>query len=219
MTPAELNIYTIPEPPVTPPEGYVMDAKGRMIPASSVRPQEQLEDQMVRSCVGYAVRLANELRRFKAYTFADVETFLAALREEYQVEKRGARGKGNVTFTTVDGLVKMQVAVSDRITFGPELQVAQDAFRSCIDDWAEGAREELRALVDSAFQADREGNVSRDAVFRLLRMEFNDDRWKAGQTAIRDSIRVIGSKAYCRFYVRRTHEDPWDAVPVDLAAA
>lgn len=215
----ELNIYRIPEPAVKPPEGYVMDAKGRMVPANTVRPQERLEDQMVRACVGFAINLANELRRFRAHVFADVETFLATLREEYQVEKRGAQGKGNVSFTTIDGLLKMQVAVSDRITFGPELQVAQDSFRACIDDWAADARQELRALVDSAFQADKEGNVSRDAVFRLLRMEFDDERWKAGQMAIRDSIRVIGSKAYCRFYVRPDHEAAWEAVPVDLASA
>lgn len=219
MSQNDLNIYRLPVPDVAPPEGYVMDGKGRMVPTKSIRPQEVLEDQMVRTCVGHAISLANELRRFRSHTFADVETFLATLREEYQVEKRGAQGKGNVTFTTIDGLVKMQVAVSDRITFGPELQVAQDAFRACIDDWTDGAREELRVLVDSAFQADKEGNVSRDAVFRLLRVTFDDDRWKAGQTAIRDSIRVIGSKAYCRFYVRENHDAQWEAVPVDLAAA
>lgn len=215
----DLNIYAIPTPAVMPPEGYVTDAKGRMVPETSLRPQELLEDQMVRTCVGYAVTLANELRRFRAHVFADVETFLATLREEYQVEKRGAAGKGNVTFTTIDGLVKMQVAVADRITFGPELQVAQEAFRNCIADWSADARQELRVLVDSAFAADKEGNVSRDAVFRLLRVTFDDDRWKAGQAAIRDSIRVIGSKSYCRFYVRASHEAAWEAVPVDLAAA
>ncbi|MCA1972076.1 MAG: DUF3164 family protein [Caenispirillum sp.] len=215
----DLNIYTLPTPAVTPPEGYVVDGKGRMVPEKSVRPQEMLEDQLVRTCVGFAVKLANELRRFRAHVFADAETFLATIREEYGVEKRGAQGKGNVTFTTFDGLIKMQVAVSERITFGPELQVAQDAFRACIADWTDGARDELRVLVDSAFEADKEGNVSRDAVFRLLRVTFDDDRWKAGQTAIRDSIRVVGSKAYCRFYVRETPDAAWEAVPVDLAAA
>lgn len=215
----DLNIYTLPTPAVAPPEGYVIDGKGRMVPEKAVRPQEMLEDQLVRTCVGHAVKLANELRRFRAHVFADVETFLATIREEYKVEKRGAQGKGNVTFTTYDGLIKMQVAVSERITFGPELQVAQDAFRACIADWTDGARDELRVLVDSAFEADKEGNVSRDAVFRLLRVTFDDDRWKAGQTAIRDSIRVVGSKSYCRFYVRETPDAAWDAVPVDLAAA
>jgi len=210
---------TLPAPPVTPPDGFVMDAKGHMIPQAAVKPHQQLEDQMVRKVLGFAADLANQIRRFKGHVFDDANSYMTLAAEEYGATKRGARGKGNVTFTTVDGLMKFQIAVADRLTFGPELQIARDLFDACIADWAEGARAELRALVDSAFQADKEGQVSRDAVFRLLRLEFDDDRWRKGQDAIRDSIRVIGSKAYARFYIRDDQQAAWRAVPIDLAAA
>ena len=219
MEPDTLNIYRMPAPAIAVPDGYVMDAKGRLVPEKAVKPHQLLEDQMVRKVVGHAVELANQVRRFRNHVFADAETFQTLLRSEYDVQKRGARGKGNVTFTTFDGLVKFQIDIGERIGFGPELHVAQVAFRSCIDDWTDGAREELRVLVDQAFEADKEGNVSRDAVFRLLRVSFDDPRWKSGQDAIRDSIRVIGSKAYPRFFVRPDQDDEWQAIPINLASS
>lgn len=215
----ELNIYKLPAPPATVPAGYLMDAKGRMVPESAVRPHELLEDQTVRFIMGFACDLANQIRRFRAHTFANTETFLAMLREQYSVEKRGARGKGNLTFMSFDGLMKVQIQVAEHIAFGPELQVAREAFAACIADWTADAREELRVLVDQAFEADKEGNINREAVFRLLRVTFEDPRWKSAQDAIRDSIRVIGSKAYCRFYYRASQDAEWQAVPIDLAAA
>lgn len=215
----ELNVYKLPVPVAPVPAGYLMDAKGRMVPESAVRPHEMLEDQMVRTVLGFAADLANQIRRFRAHTFADTETFLAVLREQYAVEKRGARGKGNLTFMSYDGLMKVQIQVADHLTFGPELQIARESFAACIADWTEGAREELRVLVDQAFEGDKEGNINRDAVFRLLRVTFDDPRWKTGQDAIRDSIRVTGTKSYFRFYTRASQEAEWQAVPIDLASA
>lgn len=215
----ETNVITLPTPPVDAPAGFVMDAKGRLVPETSIKAHEQLEDQMVRKVLSYAVELANQIRRFKGHVFADANSYMSLAEEEYGVSKRGAKGKGNVTFTTYDGLMKFQIAVADRLTFGPELQIARELFEECIVDWAEGARPELRVLVDTAFQTDKEGNVSRDAIFRLLRIDFDDARWKRGQDAIRDSIRIIGSKSYARFYVRENQEAQWRSVPIDLAAA
>lgn len=216
---SDLNIYALPKPSVTPPEGWVLNDKGQMVTAASIKPQTALEDQMVRKVLEYAVQLANQIRRFRNHVFADAETFQALLLEKYEITKRGARGKGNVTFTSVDGLLKFQIAIGERIAFGPELAVARAAFAECIADWSEGARDEMRVLVDQAFEADKEGNVSREAVFRLLRVEFEDPRWKAGQNAIRDSIRIVGSKAYPRFSVRDNVESPWRSVPIDLASS
>ncbi|KAA5603752.1 DUF3164 family protein [Roseospira marina] len=216
---ADIPQITLPTPAVTPPDGFIMDGKGRLVPTGQIKPHQDLEDQMVRKVLGYAVDLANQIKRFKGHVFDDANTFMSLAAEEYGVTKRGAVGKGNVTFMSFDGLMKFQIAVADRLAFGPELQIARGQFESCIVDWADGVRAELRALVDSAFQTDKEGQVSRDAIFRLLRLDFDDERWKSGQNAIRDSIRVIGSKAYTRFYIRPDPQAAWQAVPIDLAAA
>lgn len=210
---------TLPVPAADPPTGYLVDAKGRFVPEASVKPVQLIEDQMVRKVLRYAVDLANQIRRFKAHVFADTGSYMSLAEEEYGAGKRGAKGRGNVTFTSFDGLLQVKISVADRLTFGPELQVARTLIDECIEQWAEGASAELRVLVDQAFQTDREGQVSRDAVFRLLRVHFDDSRWRGAQDAIRDSIRVIGSKSYARFYLRADQQAEWQAVPIDLAAA
>ncbi|MFN3461102.1 MAG: DUF3164 family protein [Oceanibaculum sp.] len=219
MSLEEINTYRLPTPPESAPEGHRMDGKGRLVPERAIKAQEQLEDEMVRKVMGHAAALANQVRRFRAHTLADISDFLDLLRQQYGVTPRGARGKGNMTFLSFDGLMKVQVQIADQLVFGPELRIAQEAFAACIAEWAEGAKSELRAIVDQAFEADKEGNINRESVFRLLRLDFDHPKWKAGQDAIRDSIRVVGSKSYFRFYIRENHEAAWQAVPIDLASS
>ncbi|WP_208539190.1 DUF3164 family protein [Algihabitans albus] len=211
--------YSLPTPRVAAPEGYVQDAKGRLVPEQQVKGAEALEDQTVRIIMAYAVELANQIDRFYHHTQLDLQTFLLALADQYGASKRGAEGKGNVTLTSYDGLLKVQFAVADRLVFGPSLQVAKSLFDECVGEWSADARPELRAIIADAFQTDKEGSVNREAVLRLLRLEIDDLRWEQAQAAIRDAIRVIGTKRYVRFYSRERPDAPWQPIPIDLSAS
>jgi len=198
------------------PEGYMKDAKGRLWPQDTVKETDKLEDQLVAKIMEYADDLSAQIARFKAHTFDDVSTFMDLLAEKYDTKKGGA--KGNVSFTSFDGLTQVRVQVQDYITFGPELQIAKDLIDECINEWSEGSRDELRALVNNAFNVDKQGQVNREALFRLRRLSIEHDKWKKAMDAINDSIRVAGSKTYVRFYRRKSAEDRWTAIPIDLAA-
>ncbi|MBC7168704.1 DUF3164 family protein [Phenylobacterium sp.] len=207
-----------PDAIVKMPDGeYMRDAKGALMPIKLIREQDLLEDQLVRRMIGFAHDLSEEISRFKAHCNADVGTFLQLIEEKYGAKKGGA--KGNVTFTSYDGCLKVQVQVAERITFGAGLQVAKALIDECIAEWSGGARPELKALVNEAFRADSEGQVSREAVFRLMRMDITDPRWTKAMEALKDSIRTVGSKSYVRFYRREDPEAKWEAVTVDMAAA
>lgn len=199
------------------PEGYMRDAKGRLVPEGLVKPQEKLEDQTVRKILGYAEELNAQISRFRGHTFDDVATFMDVLSEKYGATKGGK--KGNVTLSTFDGCMKVTVQVQDFLTFGPELQVAKTMFDACITDWAEGADDKIRALVDHAFQVDQQGRINRAALFGLRRLDIDDDNWKAAVVALNDSIRIQGSREYVRFYKRANPTDAWKPVTIDLASA
>lgn len=204
-------------PFVTVPPGYRADAKGNLVREANIRPTDLLEDQLVEKVMGYADDLSAQIARFRSHCFDDVGAYLALLAEKYGSTPRGK--KGNMTFTSFDGRMKVQVQVADRMTFGPELQIARDLIDECIAEWAAGANDQIRALVEHAFQTDREGQVSRDAVFALRRVEIQDERWQRAMAAITDSIRIVGSKTYLRFYRRSEPTAPWQAVSIDLASA
>jgi len=52
-----------------------------------------------------------------------------------------------------------------------------------------------------------------------LRVEIADERWQRAMDAVRDSIRILGSKAYLRFQERPSPEAPWLTITIDLAPA
>jgi len=196
---------------------YMGDGKGGWQPIETIKAQHLLEDETVRKIVSFALPLSEQVSRFKQHTFDDIGDFEAILSQEYGA-KVGGR-KGNKTLMTVDGLLKVQVAVSDRVDFGPEMQVAKELFDECLNEWSADARAELRGLVTDAFSTDKEGKINRALVFMLLRRESEDPRWKRGQDAIRDAMRVVGSTIYVRSYQRATHDAPWEAITIDLAKA
>ena len=200
------------------PDGYMMDAKRRLVPEHLVKETDLLQDQMVRKVMEYTDELSGQIARFKAHCFDDIGAYLDLLAEKYRWKpKEGA--KGNMTFTSYDGTLMVKVAIADTLTFGPELQIAKELIDECIAEWAEGSRDEIRALVAYAFQTDKEGQVSREAIFSLRRIDIDDERWKSAISAINDSIRVQGSKTYLRFYRRVQPTDRWQMVTIDLAAA
>ena len=204
-----------PEPP-PPPAGYRMDAKGRLCPERLVRPQDDLEDQTVRRILAFGVDLADQISRFQQHTYADVAAMLDVLAAEYGGGRRPGR-RGNYSLTSYDGRLRVVVQVQDQIQFGPELQAARGIIDDCIEEWADGSCPEIKALMQHAFQPDKQGEVSREAVLRLRRLDIDDERWRQARRAIDDSIRVVGSKVYLRLYLRGSNQGPWRPVPIDIS--
>lgn len=199
------------------PEGYLKDGKGRLVPENLVKPAHKLEDQTVREIVKHAHDLSDQIKRFYGHTVDDLAAFMETLAEEYDAKKGGA--KGNATLQTYDGLIKITVQVQDTLAFGPELQIAKELFDQCVSKWSEGADDKIRALVDHAFQVDKEGKINRESLFSLRRLEIDDPHWRSAIQALNDSIRVQGSKQYIRFYERADASDPWIPITIDLASA
>ncbi|WP_020179675.1 DUF3164 family protein [Methylopila sp. M107] len=198
-------------------EKFMRDAGGRLVPLDQVKPMDKLIDQTVRKMMGHADTLSAQVGRFKAHSFNDVAALQALVGEQYGAKLGGA--KGNVTLTSIDGTLKVQVQIQDQIAFGPELQAAKALVDECIADWATGTRSEIRALVEHAFQVDKEGQINRGALYQLRRVAIEDPRWVRAMEAIADSVRVIGSSPYMRFYRRENHRAGWEPVTIDMAAA
>ncbi|QXN68018.1 hypothetical protein [Microcystis phage Mwe-Yong1] len=196
---------------------YMPDARGGFTPVELVKPQHALEDQTVRKVMGYARDLSAQIGRFKGHVFDDLGALDALLAERYGVKRGGT--KGNRTYQTHDGLMKVQVAIADQIDFGPELQQAKALIDECLVEWTDEGRAEIRAIVLRAFKVEKEGQINKAELFALLRLEIEDERWKRAMEAIHDAIRITGSKQYFRFYQRAEPTGRWQPVTIDLAQA
>lgn len=202
--------------PAVPP-GYRRDIRGNLMAEANIKPAELLEDQTVQKIHAFAEDLSAQIARFKGHCFDDVATFLAIIAEQYGDTRGGA--KGNMTLSTFDGTRKVQIQVAERLTFGPQLKIAKNLVDECIRSWAEGANGNIRALVDQAFDVDKEGKVNREALFRLRRLNIDDERWQRAMQAMTDSIRVEGSTVYIRFHKRASATERWSAITIDIASA
>ncbi|MDR3249404.1 MAG: DUF3164 family protein, partial [Treponema sp.] len=125
--------------------------------------------------------------------------------------------KGNITLSTYDGQYRLVVAVDDNLVFDERLQVARDLIGDCIKKWSNGSRDEIRILVQDAFQVDKTGRINTARVLGLRRLNINDPDWQKAMAAITDSIQVSGSKQYLRFYERK-EQGAYVQIPLDVAA-
>lgn len=196
---------------------YMADARGALVPIEVIKPQVVLEDETVRKIMGYALALSDQIGRFKGHTVSDLGEFDALLAQEYELRKGGP--KGNRSYKTHDGLFEVEVRVQDQVEFGPELQIAKALVDECLNEWAVDSRPEIRAIVTRAFNTDKEGQINRSEIFMLLRLQIEDERWQRAMQAIRDAMRITGSKSYIRFWMRDDVGAPRRSVTIDLASA
>ena len=182
------------------PEGYWLDPKGNLVPDANVKEIDKLRDQTVRRIWALAEALHQEMKNFKATSFDDVATFVQISADQYGAKIGG--NKGNVQLLSFDGSLKIQRNIAEHIVFDERLQAAKILIDECIQSWSADSNDYLKVLVNDAFQVDKEGKISTGRVLGLRRHSIDDPKWKEAMEAIADSIRVVDSKSYVRFYER-----------------
>ena len=198
------------------PPGYRQDPWGRLIPESTIRPIDKARDELVQELFRKARIVHDALAEFKTGVFGDVAAFVTLSAEEYGVALGGR--KGNVTLYSYDGRYKVQVATAENIVFDERLQAAKALIDECIREWSEGSRPEIQVLVQDAFKTDKEGNLNTGRVLGLRRLDINHDKWAMAMKAIGESVQVVGSKQYIRFYERVGDTNQYAPLSLDIAS-
>lgn len=196
-------------------EGYMENAQGHQVPLAQVQEIDKARHELVMEKVAKAKAMRKALAELKAEIMDDVGAFIALSAEKYEVKVGG--NKGNVTLLSFDGRYKIVRQVAENITFDERLQAAKALIDECLRDWTKDARSEIQAIIDQAFLADKEGNLSTSRVLGLRRLKITDDRWLRAMQAIGDSIQVTGTKPYVRVYERKDNGS-YTAIPLDMAA-
>ena len=184
------------------PEGYRADAKGCLVPESMIKPIDRTRDELVGELSRQARIVSDGLREFKARVFADINAFVDLSAEQF----------------SFDGAYKVQVAIAEHMVFDERLQAAKHLIDECIIDWSQGSRDEIKVLVQSAFQTDKEGKINTGRVLALRRLDIRDEKWQKAMLAIGESLQVVGSKEYVRFYERIGNTDQYQPISLDVAA-
>ena len=200
----------------TTPPGYWEDGNGNLVPESKVKDIDKLRHQVVTDLCDQAEDIRAALQSFKTHAMAEVAAFVSTSMEQYGVRSGGE--KGNVTLVSFDGRYKMVRQMQDKLTFGEQLMAAKALIDECVHAWAEGANDNIKALVNHAFQTDKEGKINTSRVLGLRRLDIRDAKWQQAMQAIADSIQTASTKPYVRFYKRNDATGDYTAINLDVAA-
>ena len=195
---------------------YMTDHRGARVPVSAIKPERIEQDRLARDLVVEAEVICQELRCFKQKALDDVQALCDLIAEKYGAKLGGA--KGNVTIRSFDGTIEVQVAVGESISFGPELQAAKDLIDECVRSWSEDANDNIKTLVEHAFQVNKKGKIDTGRVLGLRQLNIEDATWARAMDAISDAVVVTGSKTYVRVYRRDPKTESLTPIPLDLAS-
>lgn len=197
------------------PEGFRLDAQGRHVPESMIKPLDLMRDELVMAIVGKTQELNQALVDFKAKVFGEVDALVAVAADEYGAKLGGA--KGNVTLFSYDGRYKVVRAKADNIRFDERLQGAKALIDECLQEWVKGSRPEIITLINDAFKVDQAGNIRTGSVLALRRLEITDERWTRAMQAISDAVTVVTTSSYVRVYERVGDTDRYEPISLDIA--
>lgn len=199
------------------PKGYMKDAVGRLVLKEKVKEVDLLRDKLVKKWHKKSLLLNKQIRDFKAGVMSDVHEFLEISADKYGAKMGG--NKGNVTLFSYDGSKKITRTFQEKIYFDERLQAAKALIDECIHRWSKGSNANIKVLVEHAFQADKEGNISHGRVLGLRRLKIDDMQWHKAMDAISDSIQVTGTKSYIRFHQRLNDDEKHQSIALDIAGA
>ncbi len=197
------------------PEGYWLDPKGNLVPDANVKAIDKLRDETVRRIWALAEALHQEMKTFKSMSFDDVAAFVQISADQYGAKIGG--NKGNVQLLSFDGSLKIQRNIAEHIVFDERLQAAKHLIDECLKEWTTDGRDEIKAIINQAFNVDKKGEISTTKILGLKRIEIDHPTWLKAMQAISDSINIAGSKSYLRFYKRNDETGEYIPMSLDLA--
>lgn len=197
------------------PQEFLINQKGHQVPVKAIRPADIIRHEFVQSAIAKAKEQSKALAEFKKQQMSEFDAFIALLAQEYAVELGGT--KGNVTLRSFDHKQKVTLQVQESIELGPELLVAKELIDECLNEWSEGANENLKLIIEQTFATDKKGKVSVQKVLGLRRLKISDDsgKWQRAMDIIADSILVMDSTRFIRFY--ETIGEQEHAISLDIA--
>lgn len=194
---------------------YMTNAQGHHVPVDLVKDIDKLRNQTVLSIWERFKTKAGELEQFRSAIAEEINSFLSLSAEQYRVKLGGA--KGGVSLTSYDGNIKITIGTNDIVNFTEQIKTAQTLIYECIELWTEGTKPEVRAIIDNAFKVGKSGMMSVSRVTGLFALDIEDEKWKTAMQAVRDSMQVVSSRKYLRFYVRGA-DGKYQLQPLDATA-
>jgi len=197
-------------------DGFKINAQGHHVPVSKIKPVDQDRDELIDELFKEANDVRHSMIRFKQKAMNDVTAFVDLVAEKYDAKLGGK--KGNISLVSFDGRRQIRIQIAEHLHFDERVQVAKSKIDDCIKEWSADSNDNIKALIEHAFKANTDGQLNTGRILGLLRLDIDDRKWLDAIEALKDSIQIIGSSAYIRFYERPSPDAKFQNIPLDLSA-
>ena len=178
-------------------ERTLTDAQGREIPVKVLHTEIVEKDAAVKKAMDCAIKLQERIISDKQKLIQTIEKYLNDAARRNNLE-----WKGNALLISFDEKYRVEMRFREKIQFGIELQLAKQKIDECIKAWSADSNDNLKAIVNDAFQLDKHGQLARYRIFALRRFKIKDPVWKEAMELIDKAILVTSTKQYISFAVR-----------------
>lgn len=193
---------------------YYVKGDGTLVPEDQVRDFDKLRDQFVMAAAEKMLSLRTEMIRAKADIIEDIEAFMEEAGEQHGIQMGG--DKGNYTFTSFDGRVRLQYTGNESLRFNEGIYVAKKLIEDYLNDITTGASPAIKKIVASAFKFGQKG-ADVKAILKLREVNISDERWTKAMEIIDQSKVYVQTPRSLRLYVRSKASGKMELVPLDFS--
>lgn len=185
---------------------------GRVLSTKQLQKIIERKDKTIKSAIGRALSLADDLKEFKTKLYGNVDSILRA---------QGIKPEeltGNFTFTSTDGLMKITFKCPNRIAFTEGLNVAKNMILELIEKWTEESNKNIKKIIDRTFAIDKKGNVDKTMILDLKNLGIKNEIWQEAMQKIDESIVVETGKQYATFQLRKDERSDWKTIDLSFSS-
>lgn len=191
---------------------FWVDKKGNKVPYYYVSEEDRARDRCARKVKKRVEKLRDTVEEAKGDIVELINDYLAEVADRFDED-----WKGNATIRGFSDLFKIEVNVSERIEFDEKLQIAKQKIDNCINDWAQNSSRKIQQLVNKAFKVDKKGLVNKRMLLGLRNLDIDDEEWNEAMDIIADSVNVVDSKEYYRFFKREDRKEGYDPINLNFS--
>lgn len=197
--------------------GFWINGRGEPVHKDMIKANEQLKDELVEGLIHGAKNLSGFILGFKTGVNEEVDSYFSLLLQNYGLDEKAKSKKGNLSLENFSSTAKIEIRVSELLTFDEKLQVAKMKLDEFLKDETKDSTPIVQTLIMKAFEVDKKGHVDSKKIFALKSYEIRDPRWLEAMEIIDESKQVSSTKSYIRFYTRESTDQDWQIVPLDIA--
>lgn len=187
------------------PDGYE-------VPIRYIDKDDQNRDKLVTEVFSDVDKLVSDLTSFKAKLVKMVDAYLDSL-----AGKHNEKWKGNAVIMDFAEKYRIDVSISDKISFDNKLQIAKSKIDSYIKSLVKNAGKEIVILISKAFKVDKKGNVDVKQILSLRSYKIEHPEWQEAMDLISEAIRIDSTKRYFNFKEKQ-EDGSWKSITLNFSA-